>query len=68
MTNTLLSLTEYLTSYFECERDKDIGYPTIDCIEWLCDKGCSIINENDQSFEWTKPVIFYQFETDRDLL
>ena len=41
-----LSLTEYLTSNFECDDETDISYPHLKCIDGNCDEGCRITDES----------------------
>ena len=58
------SLSDYLTMYFQCQRDTNIDFPDISCINGNCKNGCQILNEsNTDQFSSTKHVSYYQFES-----
>ena len=61
--NVPLSLSDYLTTFFECQKDSDINYPKLECINGTCKNGCSITDDSDkEEYDWDKRVSFYQFE------
>ena len=61
--NLPLSLTDYLTTFFECSKDRDLNFYKLACIEGSCKDGCRIINESKKKIcKWTKCVSYYQFE------
>ena len=62
--NLPLSLSEYLTTFFTCQKDGELNYPKVDCIKGQCKNNCKIMDESEkEEVNWNKHVSFYQFET-----
>ena len=58
------SLSEYLTTMFECSLDPHINFPKIECLNGTCKNNCSIFDESDKDIDcWMKRVSYYQFES-----
>ena len=50
--------------YFQWQRDTNIDFPDISCINGNCKNGCQILYEsNTDQFNSTKNVLYYQFES-----
>ena len=63
MSHLPLSLSEYLATFISCQKDKDINFHTLECINGSCENQCTIINELGSSdVDWEKLVSYYQFE------
>ena len=59
------SLSDYLTTFFECQKDKELNFPKIDCISGCCKNSCKVINQSDsEEIDWDKHkhVSYYQFQ------
>ena len=59
------SLSDYLTTKFECSYDSHINFPKIECVKGECNKNCTILDESEQFKEkdfWLKKISYYQFE------
>ena len=62
------SLSEYLTSCFECQKDMSINFHKEQCIQGTCTKACSIVNDyGSVGYAWDKMVSFYQFEPSMEM-
>ena len=46
---------------FECERDMDINFPKLSCINGKCENRCTINNEIKNNYDWNKPISYYEF-------
>ena len=57
-----LSLSEYLTTFFECGKDRDLNFPKLECIQGSCENNCNVIDESKKPYDWSKCVSSYQFE------
>ena len=63
------SLSEYLTMFFECQKDNKINFPKIECIEGHCKNNCKISDETgEEKYNdiWNKKVSYYQFQSVRE--
>ena len=47
--------------FFECQKDRDINYPKLSCIEGICTNNCVITDESNKDYQWDKHVSYYQF-------
>ena len=60
-----LSLSDYLTTFFACQKDKELNFPKIECVTGCCKNTCKIINDSDnEEIDWEKHhhVSYYQFQ------
>ena len=58
-----VSLSEYLTTSFTCQKDTELNFFDLDCIHGCCKNGCEIINDLErEDIDWEKKVSYYEFE------
>ena len=59
-----MSLSDYLTTFFSCEKDRDLNFPKDDCINGCCKNNCTIMNDSESDeINWDKRVSYYQFQS-----